>query len=193
MNTIYYTDSDLLNWGKEYKQNKPRYTSSQFLDIFPEAKDYLNNNKLPRLKKQKAKLTKTIRAELVRNYSIWEEDNFYGWLLREWLSINKGEELEEVSKEIKKIEFALASKSANKNGITNGMIEIAKNYDWNKLIEVGKNGMTLCPFHSDKRPSMYIKNNYAFCFAENKSWDTIAFVMERDGLSFVEAVKILQN
>jgi len=182
----------MKNWQKQNKENRPR-TEREWLKVFPEAKDYLRNKKIPRLKKQKAKLTKTIKAELIRNYSIWGEDNFYGWLLREWLAVNKGEELEEVSKEIKQIEFALAPESISKNGITNEMIEIAKNYDWNKLIEVGKNGMTLCPFHSDKRPSMYIKNNYAFCFAENKSWDTIAFVMEREGLSFVEAVKVLQN
>ena len=168
-------------------------TNIEWFKIFPEGKEYLRNIKLPRLKKQKTKLTKTIKAELIRNYSFWGEDNFYGWLLREWLSINKGEELEDTIKEIRQIEFSLAPKSTSKNGVTNEMIEIARNYDWNKLIEIGRNGMARCIFHQDNRPSFYVKNGYGYCFSEKKSWDTIQFIMDRDGLSFSEAVKALQN
>ncbi|WP_429886099.1 CHC2 zinc finger domain-containing protein [Geoalkalibacter halelectricus] len=59
------------------------------------------------------------------------------------------------------------------------------------------NAQVCCPFHEDRRPSASIKHNVLICFAGcrpktgGKGWDTIALLMERDGLSFVEAVRTL--
>lgn len=59
------------------------------------------------------------------------------------------------------------------------------------------NALVCCPFHEDRRPSASIKHNVLICFAGcrpksgGKGWDTIALLMERDGLSFVEAVRTL--
>lgn len=67
----------------------------------------------------------------------------------------------------------------------------AKEHPFENLIEIGRGGMVRCPFHEDKSPSMLIKNGFAYCFSCQKSWDTIAFVMESEGLNFVDAVKRL--
>ena len=52
--------------------------------------------------------------------------------------------------------------------------------------------MVLCPFHDDHNPSMGIKNNRYHCFACGEKGDVIEFVMKRECLNFVEAVKRLQ-
>lgn len=76
--------------------------------------------------------------------------------------------------------------------ITDDMIRRAREYPFTELYEF-KRGMALCPFHADKDPSMRLfPDNHVYCFSCAKGWDTIAFVQERDGLSFPEAVKRLQ-
>lgn len=70
----------------------------------------------------------------------------------------------------------------------------AKMYPIEKLLPNPiKNNMTRCPFHEDKNPSMSIKNNKVRCFACNQTWDTIAVVMELQGINFVNAVKFLRE
>lgn len=77
--------------------------------------------------------------------------------------------------------------------ITEEMIDNAHNYPFTDLHEF-RNSMALCPFHSDRDPSMryYSDNNTVYCFSCGKSWDTIGFVMEKEGIGFVEAVEGLQ-
>ena len=50
-----------------------------------------------------------------------------------------------------------------------------------------------CPFHSEKTPSFHIQPDKGLyhCFGCGESGDAITFVMKREGLSFVEAVKKL--
>lgn len=79
----------------------------------------------------------------------------------------------------------------NNNSITKDMIERARQYPYKDLIEVKKN-TAVCPFHADKDPSFSIKNNYGHCFGCGWKGDTIAFYMEKFGVSFSEAVKALQ-
>lgn len=76
--------------------------------------------------------------------------------------------------------------------ITDDMKRRAREYPFADLYEF-KRGMALCPFHADKDPSMRLfPDNHVYCFSCAKGWDTIAFVQERDGLNFPEAVKRLQ-
>ncbi|MEW6214913.1 MAG: CHC2 zinc finger domain-containing protein [Nitrospirota bacterium] len=100
----------------------------------------------------------------------------------------------EIEKEIKKLEteigFIVHSPKSNK--ITPEMIERAREYPFENLVEV-KKGMGLCPFHDDHNPSMGIKNNYYHCFGCGAKGDVISFVMKRDGLSFKDAVKMLSS
>jgi excinuclease UvrABC ATPase subunit len=83
-----------------------------------------------------------------------------------------------------------------KNGkgriITDDMIERAREYPFDQLVEVTRNKMAVCPFHGDKDPSFSIKNNYGWCFGCQWHGNAIDFVMERDGLKFADAVRRLQ-
>ena len=55
--------------------------------------------------------------------------------------------------------------------------------------------MGLCPFHSEKTPSftVHVVHQFYKCFSCGVSGDVIKFVMEKDGLTFYEALKSLAD
>ncbi|OPY83262.1 MAG: DNA primase [Syntrophorhabdus sp. PtaU1.Bin153] len=82
------------------------------------------------------------------------------------------------------------------NGITDEMIQRAKEYPMEELLEQYgyqvKLHRTRCPVHGGKNPTSFsIKDNRGVCHC---GWhgDTIALLIELKGCSFVEAVKRLQ-
>lgn len=77
------------------------------------------------------------------------------------------------------------------DSLTPQQIERAKQYPLKDLIGTNKN-ITNCPFHDDRTASLNIKNNYFHCHGCGITGDTIKFLMEKDGLSFKEAVIKLQ-
>lgn len=60
-----------------------------------------------------------------------------------------------------------------------------------KLKRSGKDWKGKCPFHDDRTPSFYVVPSKGFytCFGCGASGDVFNFVMERQGLDFLEAVK----
>jgi hypothetical protein len=88
--------------------------------------------------------------------------------------------------------IGMRKREPGKNGVTEDEIRQARQYPWSQLVEVNRNGMAICPFHDDKDPSFSTKNNFGHCFGCQWSGDQIKFLMERDGLSFPDAVKRLQ-
>lgn len=64
-----------------------------------------------------------------------------------------------------------------------------------RLRKAGANFLGLCPFHNEKTPSFSVNalKQFYHCFGCNKSGDVIQFLMEHDGLNFVEAIEILAN
>ena len=81
--------------------------------------------------------------------------------------------------------------TGKRQDLTPDMIERARQYPFEELIEFRRN-VTLCPFHDDRHPSMGLKNNYVRCFSCGWKGDTLKFVIEKEGLSFPDAVKRLQ-
>ena len=79
-----------------------------------------------------------------------------------------------------------------KNQITPEMIVRAKDYPFENLIKVSQKNFALCPFHNEKTSSLYIKNNFYYCFGCNVSGDTIDFVMKTQNIDFIKAVQLLQ-
>lgn len=62
-----------------------------------------------------------------------------------------------------------------------------------QLKKTGANFSGLCPFHNEKSPSFTVSPNKQFyhCFGCGKNGDAINFLMEHNGLSFIEAVQEL--
>lgn len=60
-----------------------------------------------------------------------------------------------------------------------------------KLARAGRNWRGLCPFHNEKTPSFHVYDNGFHCFGCGASGDAISFVMQTQGLAFMEAVSAL--
>ena len=58
-------------------------------------------------------------------------------------------------------------------------------------LSVSRNGMTCCPFHEDRRPSMKLNEDYFFCFGCGASGDVIDFTARLFGLPTNDAARRL--
>ena len=111
--------------------------------------------------------------------------------LRELLAIEDVKAIAEMKREIKRLNRALTNLDSRQ--ITDEQIAIARAYPIDQLITFQR-GAALAWCHDDKRPSLTHdrKRNRAKCWPCDKSFDSIAVLMDRDGMSFVDAVRALQ-
>lgn len=81
----------------------------------------------------------------------------------------------------------------SRSEITDAMIQQAREYPIELVVEFNR-GLALAFCHNDKTPSLTWnrKNNTCRCFPCDKSFNPIDVLMQRDGKSFIEAVKELQ-
>jgi DNA primase len=60
-----------------------------------------------------------------------------------------------------------------------------------RLARSGRNLKGNCPFHNEKTPSFYVYDDHFHCFGCGAHGDAIGFVMQSQGISFMEAVEQL--
>jgi DNA primase len=60
-----------------------------------------------------------------------------------------------------------------------------------RLARSGKQWLGCCPFHGEKTPSFYVYDDHYHCFGCGAHGDAISFVMQSQGLQFMEAVNQL--
>ncbi|MBD5348430.1 MAG: DNA primase [Bacteroides sp.] len=62
--------------------------------------------------------------------------------------------------------------------------------DYVHLIRRGSNYMGLCPFHNERTPSFSVnkQRNFCYCFSCKKGGSPVNFIMEKEGLSYHEAL-----
>ena len=58
-------------------------------------------------------------------------------------------------------------------------------------LTVSRNGMTCCPFHEDRNPSLKLNEDYFFCFGCGASGDVIDFTARLFGISLKDAAEKL--
>lgn len=73
-------------------------------------------------------------------------------------------------------------------------VPITSLYD-GRLRRAGRNLVGICPFHSEKSGSFYIyvEQNRYHCFGCSAGGDSIDYIIARDGVDFITAVKYLNN
>jgi len=76
--------------------------------------------------------------------------------------------------------------------VSSEQVAKALEFPFKDLIQLNKAGFALCPFHSEKRSSFYVKNNWGYCFGCQWHGTTIDFLKSKNNLSFKEAVRALQ-
>jgi hypothetical protein len=175
----------ILNLEQEYYGKQERLTKREWLDIFPEARQYLEE----------------VRNEAIQWISIFENivryelenipNNENKWFWEEIIGICDGAILDKYENRLKEADSY--SKQWPHNAITEAEIEKAKDYPFELLIKPTrhyKEGyfMAKCPFHNEQNASLLVKNKFYYCFGCQKSGDTINFIQETEGLSFKEAV-----
>lgn len=62
--------------------------------------------------------------------------------------------------------------------------------DYVHLIKRGRNFVGLCPFHNEKTPSFSVNSvrNFCYCFSCKKGGSPVNFIMEKEGLSYHDAL-----
>jgi hypothetical protein len=78
--------------------------------------------------------------------------------------------------------------------LTDDMIQRAREYPFENLLpEELKRGRCRCPIHEGKNPmSFEVKDNKGRCHSCHWAGDTIQYIRDTQGISFVEAVRRLQ-
>lgn len=80
--------------------------------------------------------------------------------------------------------------TGRKQGITPERIALARQYPIENLLTI-KRGMALCFTHADKHPSMDVRKNFYYCYVCQATGDVIDILMQRDGLTFEQAINRL--
>ena len=65
--------------------------------------------------------------------------------------------------------------------------------DYVHLVRRGANYMGLCPFHNERTPSFSVNKarNFCYCFSCHKGGSPVNFIMEKEGISYQDALKQL--
>ena len=195
MSKEFNTDESFNNeLEREYKNSLHHFSDAELIEIFPQAVPYLKR-KLGYFKKQFKQLSTSSLKDLANLYAndFPKGDNISRWFGEEMVRVWKGDELEELKNNIRRLSFLLKPEEKANQRITPDMIDRAKAVPFDSLIKFNRSGFALCPFHAEKTGSLHLnkRKNFCHCFGCLWSGDTIKFIKDSSNLSFVEAVEKL--
>lgn len=184
---------------------KKNLSDLEVITYFPdEARAYLLKN-IPKQKRVVAKKKKEI-AKVVAGVNKANTDDFTKDYCKMVIKMEMMPELMK-HKDIlfhQEIQWSLLNPNSKNNYMPNfqQQIELAKDFpiyelarDTLELQPSGANFKALCPFHDEKHASFVIftATNTFHCFSCGKGGDSINFLTESCGISFIEAVRMISK
>lgn len=109
------------------------------------------------------------------------------------MSEEESSRLKVVRKKIFSLGKSLEVLEGKAKGITDDMIERAREYPLSRLLDINQQGFALCINHQDSKPSMFTKKNFAHCFSCQWHGDAIDVYRKIHGCGFPEAVTVLSG
>ena len=179
-----------------------RFTEKELLEIFPEAKQIIPS-RIKEWELVKEKLEKKI-GDVLSSIYLLEADDFSEWFGEEVIKQYRLPELDNCERNFIRLNRLQAMSKPNNKHIVDfqDKLEKARNYPIDELArqrldlkQAGDKFISLCPFHNEKTPSFYLypDSNSFHCFGCQEHGDVIKLAMSLHGVSFTDAIKILQN
>lgn len=183
-----------------HRASLPDYTLIQWLEIFPEARSAAIRGIRTRIKTERSKLSslneyrEIMYDGYVNTAKFKEQPERIEWLnehIQGWIDIYETE-IRRLTFELQRVEnIGKDEPLVSKNGFTEEELARAKMVPIDSLIKVGRNKKALCPWHSDRNPSLTVKDNRVWCFPCDRGGDVIDLYMVLNGCDMVTAVKAL--
>lgn len=173
-------------------------SDQEWLSLYPEETAIMLQEKLAELEPEAAKLTLLV----VDNFKKASRDstNFENWLIYDYpTEAFLIPRLTEVKRQIKRFKWLLSPKSI-KERITDSDIEYARQVPLENVLGLdlrpagGGKLKTTCPFHEERTASFIVfPDNHYHCFSCGKHGNPVDYLVEKERLSFIEAVMKLKQ
>lgn len=175
-------------------------TEYEWVDIFPEVRAHLPLI-LRERERDAAELKEAIKSKL---RAVKDGTPVEKYRARLSILIAEGNELAQVMKDVarlkRQINYATGKwTSATRGRISEADIVRARAVPITRVLNLkerrsGKVVMAKCPLHPDKTPSFAVYgDNHFHCFGCSAHGDVITLIQKRDNVSFVDAVKRINN
>jgi len=170
-----------------WRANQPKdLSAAEWIKMYPELKSTIKRN----LRKKEDEIgALTIKKDVLSQKELTETQGLARDVVLEMTLLPKIKKLE---KQVRYLRLGLETEKKD-NGLTESQIQQARDFPLEDLIDTKRiNKMWCCPFHEENTPSLHIyPNNQYHCFGCGAHGDSIKFVMERNKLNFVDAIKFL--
>ena len=197
-----FTEDELTYLDLFTPTYKKIYYTKELIETFPEAKSVFKTILKERIQEDNALLDRCLEIERECHNITYplQGDKKSFWVDVCRMKMNKPDP-DKTEQRIRRNSFLLSSltiRRGARHGITDADIEQAKAVPIESLYEgrLYKTGATLkghCVFHNEKTPSFYIytRTNSFYCWGCNNGGSVVDFVMKKNNVKFLEAVKIL--
>lgn len=188
--TVIFVDNEYLDsLCHDRRENPPKtMRCKQWVDMYPELESTIHIN--IREKETELESAKIEQNVLFNSINGFEVDD----LVKEMKLMNVNIKIDRLSRELRWLGLGVIGSELNKNMLTEDQIQQARDFPMEDLLETQKiRKMWCCPFHDEKTPSFSVfKENSWHCFGcQAHGGNAIDYVMKKNNLGFVEAVKFL--
>lgn len=178
----------------------PRLTEKELVEAFAPSKEMIAEKIMDWSALRQSKVDKAKQA-LTASYESGDGNHWFHEVMIKNLFVPEIMACDRYVSKLKRILGIISPKSGASRGIRQEDIDRARCHSIYEFarsrLQLKKSGgryFSLCPFHSEKRPSfcIYPETNTFHCFGCQAHGDVITLIMHLDGISFPEAVRMLQ-